>query len=114
MTMVCVYDDKGVCDIHGPGKKMIKPWKKWTKGKNGLYCWRYTRQIYYICTGVTPSTMNTEPDEPVPTFLVLGRSASQRTSTSTNTTTVGQGASRSYERFREKKGPVMKNSYDQL
>ena len=55
----------------------MKQGRKWAKGRNGLYGWKYTKQIYYICTGVIPSTIIAEPDEPVPTFLVLGHSASQ-------------------------------------
>ena len=109
-----MHDDKGMCTIHGMGKKMIRPGKKWTKGKNGLFYWKYTRQIYYICSGVSPSTSTVktepEPDEPVPTFLVLGHSASQRTSTRTNTTSVGQGATRANERLSEKKGPAQMTS----
>ena len=84
---------------------MFKPRKRrWARGRNGLYGWRYSKQIYYICTGTPPRTEDTIPDEPAPTFLVLGYSASNGTRTITSTE--GQREDRihvSEERLREER-----------
>ena len=71
----CAYND-GVCGVHGPATKKWRPSKVWTKKPNGLFGWKYTRHVYYTCTGKTPSTaprdVPVQNQEPEPSFLVLG------------------------------------------
>ena len=71
----CSYND-GVCGVHGPATKKWRPSKVWTKKPNGLFGWKYTRHVYYTCTGNTPSTaprdVPVQNQEPKPSFLVLG------------------------------------------
>ena len=71
----CSYSD-GVCGVHGPATKKWRPSKVWTKKPNGLFGWKYTRHVYYTCTGNTPSTaprdVPVQNQEPKPSFLVLG------------------------------------------
>ena len=63
----CVHDSQGKCDVHGQAQKILRPKRVWTKGKNGLFGWRYTRTTYYECRTVTKA----EDDTPRPTFVSM-------------------------------------------
>ena len=62
-------------------KKLFKPGKKWTKGKNGLYSWKYTKTWYFKCL-VTKKTEAEDghPPNHAPTFLMIRDSGVNRAS----------------------------------
>ena len=63
----CVYDDSGHCGLHGQGMKKLKPGKVWAKGRNGLYGWKYTKTVYWVCGTVTRAA----PSTTTPTFVSM-------------------------------------------
>ena len=68
----CSYSEGGVCHLHGQAQKKFKPGRRWTKGKNGLFSWRYCKTWYFVCSG--PKRTTTEDGhQPTqkPTFLIL-------------------------------------------
>ena len=47
---VCVYDDKGMCSLHGVvGQEKWKPTNVLTVGSDGKLGYEYQRVIYYEC-----------------------------------------------------------------
>ena len=71
-NVACVHDSQGMCDVHGQAQKKLRPRKVWTKGKNGLFGWRYARTTYYECRTVTKAE---DDDTPRPTFVTMKSSS---------------------------------------
>ena len=96
----CTYTD-GVCALHGPATKKWRGGKTWGKKKNGLFGWKYAREIYWKCERRPSGPVDvTEPvGGPEPTFIYLGVSRGAK-NLSNRTTTGGRGVER-VERFRD-------------
>ena len=71
----CSHTESGVCHIHGQAQKMFKPGRKWAKGKDGLYSWKYCKKWEFTCTKMRKKTTakDSHPPTPIqkPTFLML-------------------------------------------
>ena len=82
----CVVSD-GVCEEHGALEKKWRPKKTWTKGRNGLYSWKYSKVVYYACTGPTTRVGHHSHR---PTFLMLKDSV-MKTDDNAKKTSRGKG-----------------------
>ena len=73
----CSYDKDGVCSTHGKGKKKYHQKRTWTKGKTGLFYWKYTKTHYFVCPRPRAgASLPGQSDRP--TFLILKDSAMTR------------------------------------
>ena len=76
-TVNCSYTEDGVCSTHGKGKKKYHQKRTWTKGKTGLFYWKYTKTHYFVCQ--RPRARASLPGQSDrPTFLILKDSAMTR------------------------------------
>ena len=70
----CVYNERGVCHLHGQAQKRLNPGKVWARLRSGLFGWKYKRTTYYVCGTVT----HPDPGVPEPTTFVSMRKSSKQ------------------------------------